>query len=482
MNQTPQISPMETVTQETLDKLNIPQARNENREYLDSIGGIENLAEQLGTSFTTGLSQEQVVKNRDKFGTNAFPESPMKGFCVLFAEAFQDTTLIILIIAALVSLAIGIVEHGEDGWIEGGAILIAVFLVASVTAGNDYTKELQFRALEKSSQNDERCSTIRDGVIERINPIDLVVGDLILLQAGDMVPADAIVCDHNVIMANESALTGESDDLKKTKNKDCFLLSSCLITEGEECRAVVIGIGPNSQWGKIKSNLVSEAVNTPLQDKLEIMAEQIGYIGLVAAVGTFLAMFISIWARDNGKHILNGVIEAFILAVTIIVVAIPEGLPLAVTISLAYSTKKMYQDQCFIRILAACETMGNATNICSDKTGTLTENRMTVVEGFFADVKYSMTEFGSANISQAVKDIIAENVCINRVAYLVYKDANGRTLDKPNVIGSKTEGALIVMAKEWGFDYDAVKSKAYSDETDKMFAFNSAKKTLHCYY
>lgn len=239
---------------------------------------------------------------------------------------------------------------------------------------------------------------------------------------------------------------------------------------------MVIGIGPNSQWGKIKSNLVSEAVNTPLQDKLEIMAEQIGYIGLVAAVGTFLAMFISIWARDNGKHILNGVIEAFILAVTIIVVAIPEGLPLAVTISLAYSTKKMYQDQCFIRILAACETMGNATNICSDKTGTLTENRMTVVEGFFADVKYSMTEFGSANISQAVKDIIAENVCINRVAYLVYKDANGRTLDKPNVIGSKTEGALIVMAKEWGFDYDAVKSKAYSDETDKMFAFNSAKK------
>eukprot|EP00341_Mesodinium_pulex_P010529 CAMPEP_0116980412 /NCGR_PEP_ID=MMETSP0467-20121206/59060_1 /TAXON_ID=283647 /ORGANISM="Mesodinium pulex, Strain SPMC105" /LENGTH=194 /DNA_ID=CAMNT_0004674365 /DNA_START=96 /DNA_END=677 /DNA_ORIENTATION=+ len=193
---------------------------------------------------------------RSKFGPNSFPESPMSGFWELFFAAFLDTTLMILIAAAIVSLAIGIWEHGAEGWIEGGAILIAVVLVAGVTAGNDYTKELQFRALEKSSQNDERCSVIRGGEIERINPIDLVIGDVILLQAGDMVPADAVVCDHNVMMANESALTGESDDLKKTKNADCFLLSSCLITEGEECRAIVIGVGVNSQWGKIKANLV----------------------------------------------------------------------------------------------------------------------------------------------------------------------------------------------------------------------------------
>jgi P-type Ca2+ transporter type 2B len=112
-------------------------------------------------------------------------------------------------------LAIGIWEHGADGWIEGGAILIAVFLVALVSAGNDYTKELQFRSLEKSSQSDERCSVIRDSSIERINPADLVVGDMVLLQAGDMIPADCVVCDLNIIKANESALTGESDDLKK---------------------------------------------------------------------------------------------------------------------------------------------------------------------------------------------------------------------------------------------------------------------------
>jgi Ca2+-transporting ATPase len=271
-----QVFTHEEITQVTLDRLNVPQSREENREFLATLGGIEILSQKLGTSLTTGLTTAQVETLREKFGTNSFPESPMKGFFELFLLAFQDTTLIILIIAALVSLVIGIVEHGaKEGWIEGGAILIAVFLVASVTAFNDYTKELQFRALEKSSQGDERCSVIRNSEIERINPKDLVGGDIILLQAGDAIPADCIICDNNVIKANESALTGESDDLSKSKAKDCFLLSSCLITEGEESHAFVIGIGPHSQWGKIKANLVSEAVNTPLQDKLEHMAEQV---------------------------------------------------------------------------------------------------------------------------------------------------------------------------------------------------------------
>jgi P-type Ca2+ transporter type 2C len=273
---TAQIADTEEITQTILDNFNVPQARDENREYLASFGGIETLSLKLGISLTTGLTTSQIESFRSKFGTNSFPESPMRGFFELFFEAFQDTTLMILIVAALVSLVIGIIEHGaKEGWIEGGAILIAVFLVASVTAFNDYTKELQFRALEKSSQGDERCSVIRNSQIERINPKDLVVGDLILLQAGDAIPADCIVCDNNVIKCNESALTGESDDLAKSKLKDCFLLSSCLVTEGEESHAIVIGIGPYSQWGKIKANLVSEAVNTPLQDKLELMAEQV---------------------------------------------------------------------------------------------------------------------------------------------------------------------------------------------------------------
>ena len=238
----------------------------------------------------------------------------------------------------------------------------------------------------------------------------------------------------------------------------------------------MIGIGMHSQWGKIKANLVSEAVNTPLQDKLEDMTKQVGYIGMMSAFGTFVALIISIWARDGGKDPLNGFINAFIVCITIVVVAIPEGLPLAVTISLAYSTKKMYQDQCFIRVLAACETMGNATNICSDKTGTLTENRMTVVEGYFGDVVYEQEEFAGNPIPDSVKHVIVEQCSINRSAYLVHKDQDGKTLDRPTIIGNKTEGALIMMVNNWGHDHEELKSNLYLEGRDKIFSFNSAKK------
>lgn len=172
--------------------------------------------------------------------------------------------------------------------------------------------------------------------------------------------------------------------------------------------------------------------------------------------------------------------NAFIIAVTIVVVAIPEGLPLAVTIALAYSTKKMYQDQCLIRVLAACETMGNATNICSDKTGTLTENRMTVVEGWFSDNKVNQSEFPRIALSETVRNIIAEHISTNRSAYLVYKDAEGNDLDRPLIIGNKTEGALILMIQSWGYDYEQVKHDHFKEGKDRVLSFNSAKKRSTC--
>lgn len=474
-----QIAPMAdkyTLTQSVLDSLNIEQSRDDNRANLDELGGVEKLASLIGVDINVGLSHAQVKVQREKFGDNTFPESPMDSYLALLLQALSDTTLLILIAAATVSLVIGVLSHPDDGWIEGAAIFIAIFLVSNISAGNDYSKQLQFKALEQTSAEDERTSVLREGSIERINPRDLVVGDIIVLQAGDAVPADSIIVSKDFVLSNESSLTGEPDDLKKAKDKDCFLLSSCLITEGEECRALVIGIGLHSQWGKIKANLVTEAVNTPLQDKLEEMTKQVGYLGMIVSFGTFCALIVSIWARHNGKDVVEGFIHAFIVAVTIVVVAIPEGLPLAVTISLAYSTKKMYQDQCFIRVLAACETMGNATNICSDKTGTLTENRMTVVEGWFADVVYDQEDFVSKPMLDSVKRVIVEQVAMNRTAYLVYKDQDGKPLDRPSIIGNKTEGALIMMIKGWGFDYEEFKNNNFKEGFDKIFAFNSAKK------
>lgn len=172
------------ITQDVLDNINVEQARVENRAYLDTLGGVDGLVRLVQSDAARGLAQSEVLVQRQRFGRNQFPEAPMKSFFELWYTAFQDPTLMILVAAAVVSLVIGIVqpEEGSEGWVEGAAILIAVCLVSTVSAGNDYTKELQFRALESSSAADERCSVIRDGSLERVNPVDLVVGDIILLQ------------------------------------------------------------------------------------------------------------------------------------------------------------------------------------------------------------------------------------------------------------------------------------------------------------
>jgi calcium-translocating P-type ATPase len=436
-----------------------------------------------------GLSAEQVETQRARFGVNKFPETPITPFYELLIDALSDHTLLLLLLAATISLILGLTtgdkEHRSHGWIEGAAIYFAVVLVSVISAGNDYSKQLQFIALENASSKDERATVLRAGVKERINPADIVVGDIIVMQAGDAVPADAVIFDEtHVVKSNESSLTGEPDDLTKSCERDPFLLSSSLITGGEEVHAVAIGIGTRSQWGKIKANLVSEPSNTPLQDKLEKMTEQIGKIGMGAALLTFIAKVIHsvVESKGNKTALVAGIIHAFILAVTIVVVAIPEGLPLAVTISLAYSTSAMYKDQCFIRVLAACETMGNATNICSDKTGTLTENRMTVVEGWYGDNTISQDDFPKSKdiIHPDTINFITEQACINRSAYLVYKNAAGVTLPQPAVIGNKTEGALIMMSVRWGKDYDNMKNENFDPSKDKIFSFNSEKKRSTC--
>eukprot|EP01031_Cornospumella_fuschlensis_P049938 gene49938-61131_t len=203
------------LTQALLDSLNVEQQREDNRKNLDDLGGIDALVKLMGVDTTNGWTHEQVAQMRARFGTNAFPEAPLESYISLLIGALSDPILIILICASTVSLIIGLVTHPEDGWIEAVAIFIAIFLVSNISAGNDYSKQLQFRALEQSSAADDRTSVLRAGAIERINPKDIVVGDIVVLQAGDAIPADSIILDKVVVLANESSLTGEPDDLKK---------------------------------------------------------------------------------------------------------------------------------------------------------------------------------------------------------------------------------------------------------------------------
>lgn len=158
------------------------QQKEDNRKNLDDIGGVEGLTRIIGVNPHTGLTQEQVHDLRARFGTNAFPESPMDSFFKLLLEALSDMILLILIGAATVSLVIGVITEPDHGWIEGAAIFIAIFLVSNISAGNDYSKQLQFKALENSSADDDRTSVLREGSVERINPKDVVVGDVLVMQ------------------------------------------------------------------------------------------------------------------------------------------------------------------------------------------------------------------------------------------------------------------------------------------------------------
>lgn len=401
----------------------------------------------------------------------------------MFLESFEDATLIVLIVAAVVSLIVGIYEDPANGWIEGGAILLAVLLVAVVTATNNFNKEAQFRKLN-AVKDDTNVTVIRNSESIDINVKKLVVGDIVLLNAGDKIPADGVLVGGNDVVCNESALTGESDNKKKDMKPvadggDVFLLSGAIVTAGY-CHMLVTAVGENSRWGKTKAKLAVESEDTPLQEKLNVLAGQIGNLGMGAAVCTFAAM-IGIWyfypaSRVDNPVLYKYVLKAFIMGVTIVVVAVPEGLPLAVTLSLAYSTQKMMHDNNLIREIAACETMGNATNICSDKTGTLTQNRMTVVEAWCGGEHFAKSPPEAASLPAMLVQALSENISINSTAILIKPETPGMA---STVSGSNTEGALLMMlASHYSIDYTKVRNIFDSTRGDKLFTFSSARKCM----
>lgn len=434
-----------SLTWADLSKINEPQQREANLEHLKEIGGFEAISSQLTPNLEMGLTQAQVEASRNKWGDNSMPQSPLKSFLELFLATFEDPTIIILLVCAILSLVLGLIpeiSHEENGWIEGAAILVAVFLVAFVSAGNDYSKQLMFQDLERKSSAQEQCHVLRDGEDKMINPSQLVIGDVIILYNGDKIFADSVLFnadDVKGVECKEDALTGEPHEIKKLTPfhekdpntgapPDPFLLSSTLcISTGDRAnvKAMVMGVGINSQWGKIKMDLAENDNQTPLQRKLTVMADNIGIFGAVVATVVFFVLFIALFTYEKNEHpsVGMGVLEAVINSIVIVVVAVPEGLPLAVTISLAYSTGKMLQENNLIRVLQACETMGNATNICSDKTGTLTEGRMTVVQGMYGGVRVDQKTHSSPefqNDPAPWKTFVFDNIANNSQGQVVY--------------------------------------------------------------
>lgn len=433
-------------------------------------GSVERLLEYLDSSGSRGIASDSAEKRRELLGCNSLPSKDPNGFWKLFVDSFDDPTVQILMVAAIVSLAVGMYEDPTTGYIEGVAILTAVLVVALVTAVNDYEKEKQFRVL--SAANDELDILVyRDGRAMTIPIDDLVVGDIVVVEAGDRIPCDGVLCQCDGLEVDESALTGEPDDVAKSLDSDPFVLSGCTAMAGTG-KLMCMAVGANSQWGMIKAHLEKEQDQTPLQEKLDDMAALIGYVGMGAAAATFVAMMIlKCYVKPDYLEdisLFSHALDAFIIGVTIVVVAVPEGLPLAVTISLAFSTKKMLKDNNLIRNLTACETMGNATNICSDKTGTLTENRMTVVQAHIHDTP-GLT-------STTPGETLLQCIATCSTARILHQD---KTNPRPSMIGNKTEAALLLWAQTYcNDDYEVRRNKAQFGTHSKLFPFSSQRKRM----
>ncbi|DBB18563.1 hypothetical protein WJX82_010215 [Trebouxia sp. C0006] len=453
-------------------------AENKNKQELQEFGGLSGLEEALRTSTSSGIDTQGAANlsanNRQKhFGANKFKDVPQKAFFTLFWENLKDPTLILLMAAALVSTVLGVTikeQREEKAWTEGVAIWVAVLVVSLVGAGNDYQKDKQFKKL--NAQKDKlEVKVIRDGEQILVENTEVVVGDLLLLDTGDKIVADGIVAKSFHLVVDEAALTGESEPLPKGED-DMWCMSGSEVTEGSGS-VLVTAVGENSEWGKTMALVRSESADTPLQGSLASLAAAIGKLGLAVGVLCFIVLTVR-WMIENRGFPVNKIVEGplnfFIFAVTIVVVAVPEGLPLAVTISLAYSLRKMMIDNNFVRVLAACETMGGATAICSDKTGTLTENRMTVVEGWFAGKSYKGKVPDMLDLPEAVRPHLELNIAMNSKAFLIEKDDG--SID---MVGNRTEGALLMLLRGWGRNYKTVRANRHEDVA-QLYGFSSAKK------
>ncbi|TVY39448.1 Calcium-transporting ATPase [Lachnellula occidentalis] len=456
-------------------------AKNVSPELLDDsktpLARVDSKDSEPPVRRTNTASQEAFCDRKRIFNDNRLPVKKGKSLLQLMWITYNDKVLILLSIAA--------------AWVEGVAIIVAIVIVVVVGSLNDFQKERQFVKLNKKKQ-DRDVNVVRSGRTREISVFDVLVGDVMHLEPGDMIPVDGIFIQGHNVKCDESQTTGESDLLRKTpadvvynaivnhdsvRKLDPFILSGAQVTEGVGT-FLVTSTGVNSSYGKILMSLREDPEVTPLQSKLNTLAEYIAKLGGAAGLLLFIVLFIEFLVRlphnsgtptQKGQDFLN----IFIVTVTIIVVAVPEGLPLAVTLALAFATTRMLKDNNLVRHLKACEVMGNATTICSDKTGTLTQNKMKVVAGtlgtssrFGGTIDTSAQEAADSSskgkqtqapvatedipaqevissLDPAVKAMLTQSIVLNSTAF------EGELDGVQTFIGSKTETALLTFAKEF---------------------------------
>ena len=346
---------------------------------------LNDYEKEFSSNLQCGLSDAEVLKNREKYGKNVLEEKKKTPLFLKFLSEFKDPLIIILIIAAIVSVIVD-----KEEWVESVIIMIVVLVNAILGLYQENKAEKSLEALKKMSSS--ACKVIRANVIQTIATEDLVVGDIIIVEAGDSIPADALIIESSNLKVEEAALTGESvpvdknneyiekDDIPLGDKKNC-LFSSTYVTNGK-AKAIVTSVGMATEIGKIASMLSEQKEElTPLQHKLNKVGNVIGIMALAICVVVFFLEMIALdweWSKFS---------EAFITAVALAVAAIPEGLATVVTIVLSIGVTKMSKRNAIVKKLPAVETLGSCNVICSDKTGTLTQNKMTVTKIYLNEIK-----------------------------------------------------------------------------------------------
>lgn len=464
------------------DELAAITGMHEDPRILKVHGGTNGISRKIKASLEDGVKETEIATRQKLYGTNEHAEKPPRSFWMFVWDALHDLTLIILVVCALVSLVVGLATEGwPKGIYDGLGIIFSILLVVLVTASSDYKQSRKFMELDHEKQKIYVLVT-RDKKTKKVLIHDLVVGDILHLSIGDVVPADGLFISGYSLLIDESSLSGESEPVQVSEEKP-FLHAGSKVVDGT-AKMLVTAVGSRTEWGKIMGTLNEDGVDeTPLQVKLNGVATIIGQIGLVFAILTFVVL-LTRFLVDKGMHVgllswsandMLTIVNYFAIAVTIIVVAVPEGLPLAVTLSLAFAMKKLMNDKALVRHLAACETMGSASCICTDKTGTLTTNHMIVDKIWISDVSKSVngdrniTELKSA-ISGGVVEILMQGIFVNTGSEVVKGDDGKNT-----ILGTPTEAALL----EFGLTLEGDRFVEYNKlRRVRVEPFNSVKKNM----
>ncbi|WP_367183850.1 calcium-translocating P-type ATPase, PMCA-type [uncultured Bacteroides sp.] len=432
---------------------------------------MKDMSQKMNENHLNGLTDQEVIASRQKYGENLLTPPKRPSIWKLYLEKFQDPVIRVLLVAAVFSLIISIIENE---YAETIGIFFAIFLATGIGFYFEYDANKKFDLLNAVGE-ETPVTVIRNGKVKEIPRKEIVVGDIVILNTGDEIPADGTLVEAVSLQVNEANLTGELM-VNKTTDPEHFddeatypsnaVMRGTTVTDGHGTMKVD-RVGDATEIGKVARQSTEQSdEKTPLNIQLEKLANLIGKVGFTIATLTFViftgkdlyayftANTVETW--EQWLQVAQIVLKYFMMAVTLIVVAVPEGLPMSVTLSLALNMRRMLKTNNLVRKMHACETMGAITVICTDKTGTLTQNLMQVHE---------------AHVDESNPELVAESIAVNSTAFLEEK-AEG---EKPSGVGNPTEVALLLWLNGKGADYISLRENAH---TVNQLTFSTERKYM----